>query len=287
MRNKLLRYLLSGAFLLLFSSFLWAQSSNSRVEFHKMPCTKLQGVSERDYTVYLPPSYDNTKSCKYPVLYLLHGGNCSNRDWVTYGNLQAVTDSLIRIGMAKEMVIVCAEGNQNYMIWFDAPHWQYEDFFFNEFIPYIENKYRIIGDKRNRAVAGYSMGGGGAVVYGVHFPEKFNSICGMSSYLRSQHLEGLKNDPTSNERQRIVDDNNPIIRIERADNVDIERWKKVNWFIDCGDSDFTYDPNMNLISAFHSRGIPYRLYVEEGGHDWKYWERSLKRVICFVSEKIM
>ena len=57
------------------------------------------------------------------------------------------------------MIIVCPEGNKNNMIWFNAPHWKYEDFFFLEFIPYIERNYNVDGRKDSRFIAGYSMGG--------------------------------------------------------------------------------------------------------------------------------
>ena len=53
----------------------------------------LQGITEREYTIYLPDDYYLSDTCSYPVLYLLHGGNCSNTDWVHWGNLQVVTDS--------------------------------------------------------------------------------------------------------------------------------------------------------------------------------------------------
>jgi enterochelin esterase-like enzyme len=53
-------------------------------------------------------------------------------------------------------------------------------------VPYIESHYRVLTDKSNRSLAGFSMGGGGSVVYGVHHPEKFNMVYAMSSYLRRQ-----------------------------------------------------------------------------------------------------
>jgi enterochelin esterase-like enzyme len=64
------------------------------------------------------------------------------------------------------MIIVSpnAGGNMDEGAWngyFNMPGWQYETFFFTEFLPYIEKEYRIIGDKRHRAVAGLSMGDGG------------------------------------------------------------------------------------------------------------------------------
>ena len=59
----------------------------------------------------------------------------------------------------------------------------YEDFFFEEFLPYVENKYPIIGDKKNRAVAGLSMGGGGATGYGLWHADKFASVYAMSALM--------------------------------------------------------------------------------------------------------
>ena len=90
----------------------------------------LQGITEREYTIYLPDDYYLSDTCSYPVLYLLHGGNCSNTDWVHWGNLQVVTDSLVAKGLSSKMIIVCPEANKNNMIWFNAPHWKYEDFSF-------------------------------------------------------------------------------------------------------------------------------------------------------------
>ena len=83
-----------------------------------MPCKLLEGISSREYSIYLPESYGKDKNKKYPVCYLLHGGNCSCTDWDTYGNLRVVADSLIKCGEMEEMIIVCPEGNKNNMIWF-------------------------------------------------------------------------------------------------------------------------------------------------------------------------
>ena len=272
-------------FLIFFVNPAWTQAK-SKVDFTKMTCTMLNGISEREYTIYLPPSYNTDKTQTYPVLYLLHGGNCSNTDWAVYGGLQTTADSLIANGLCKEMIIVCPEGNKNNMIWFNASNWKYEDFFFKEFIPFIENHYRVISDKKHRAVAGYSMGGGASVVYGVHHPEMFNTVYGMSSYLRSQDLAFLKKDSSATWRQQIIDDNNPIKSIQSASAAKLDSLRKVHWFIDCGDDDFTYDANIDLISAFRLQNIRYQLRIKDGGHDWNYWRPSLKEALIIVSNNM-
>jgi enterochelin esterase-like enzyme len=271
--------------LIFFVNPAWTQAK-SKVDFTKMTCTMLNGISEREYTIYLPPSYNTNKTQTYPVLYLLHGGNCSNTDWAVYGGLQTTADSLIANGLCKEMIIVCPEGNKNNMIWFNASHWKYEDFFFKEFVPFIENHYRVISDKKHRAVAGYSMGGGASVVYGAHHPEMFNTVYGMSSYLISQDLAFLKKDSSAAWRQQIIDDNNPIKSIQSASATKLDSLRKVHWFIDCGDDDFTYDANIDLISVFRLQNIRYQLRIKDGGHDWNYWRPSLKEALIIVSNNM-
>lgn len=281
--NRNMRY--TVAFILVFC-MLEITHAGSRIEFKKMPCTMLQGITEREYTIYLPDDYNLSDTCTYPVLYLLHGGNCSNTDWVYSGNLQTVVDTLVSAGLAAKMIIVCPEGNKNNMIWFNVPHWKYEDFFFHEFMPYIETHYRVKPDKKYRSIAGYSMGGGASIVYGLYHPEKFHVVYGMSSYLRSQYLEFLKDDPSASWRQQLIDDNNPIRTIQSGTASKVMEWKKIHWFIDCGDKDFTYEANVDLIKAFREQNIPYEFRVKGGGHDWDYWRIALRDAIVYVSQKM-
>lgn len=243
----------------------------------EMPCTLLQGVDHRKYAIYLPGGYEESNQ-DYPVLYLLHGGGGSHTDWQHFARLREVTDSLADCGAIKDMIIVAPEGNEYNMMWFNAPQWNYEDFFFKEFIPYIERTYRIAKGREHRAVGGYSMGGGAAVVYGVHHPEMFSSVYDMSGYLRRQPLDFLKNDPKGEWRQRAVEANNPIKAILKMK--DVEALKQVKWMIDCGDQDFTLDANMDFVKALRLKKIPYQMTVVSGNHNWNYWRRAMRDALC-------
>lgn len=119
---------------------------------------------KREYNIYLPKSYSTDTIRKYPILYLLHGLDDTNKGWTERGHVKDVMDQLVASEEVCEMIIVTpnAGGNINKGSWngyFDMPRWRYETFFFSEFLPYIEKSYRIIGDKRHRAIAGLSMGG--------------------------------------------------------------------------------------------------------------------------------
>ncbi len=240
-----------------------------------MPCKLLNGVKERRYGIYLPGSYDEAiDNRKYPVLYLLHGGGGAHTDWEQWNHLSAVADSLIACHAMKDMIVVCAEGNDQHMMYFNAspstpgaPDWRYEDYFFEELIPFIEGHYRVRTDKGGRAIAGFSMGGGAATVYGVHRPELFSMVYDISGYQRAQPLEFLKNDPSAAWRQQVIDDNNPIVRVEKGSAAEVKAWQQVDWKIAVGDHDFTLEANLDLFRALRTQGVPCALHVDAGEHN--------------------
>ena len=138
--------------------------------------------------MFLPKSYEVDANKKYPVLYLLHGMLDTNRGWSERGHLKDVMDQLVESGEADEMVIVTpnAGGNIYTGAWngyFNMPGWAYEDFFYKEFLPHIEKSYRIVGDKSNRAIAGLSMGGGGATSYAQRYADMYCTAYAMSALM--------------------------------------------------------------------------------------------------------
>lgn len=250
-----------------------------RVEERVMPCSLLQGVSERDYSIYLPGGYDIDTLRRYPVLYLMHGGGGSHTDWQRHNGLEELMNRLVDNGSIDEMIVVCPEGNKGNMMYFNAPQWRYEDYFFEELLPYIEQHYRVRTDRGGRAIAGFSMGGGAATVYGVHRPECFVMVYDISGYLRRQPLDFLKNDPSARWRQRVIEDNNPIKRIAKGSDREVEAWKQVDWVVSVGDQDFTLEANMDFVKALRAKGIGYAMRVGAGYHDMRYVNTALEDAI--------
>lgn len=261
-------------------------SAGCLVEQRRMPCTLLPDVAEREYVICLPDGYEASQQ-SYPVLYLLHGGGCPSSQWIEFGRLGQIVDSLVARGEMEPMIIACAEANEGgRMIWFNEPEWPFEDYFFKELVPYVESRYRVDQHSGMRSVAGFSMGGGGSVGYGLRHPEMFNVVYAMSAYLRRQPLDFLKNDPLGEWRQQNVERHNPIKRVAEGNDNDVERWRQVSWFIDCGDQDFTLDANMDFVKALRSKGIPYEMRVLSGDHNWDYWRRGLADALKYVSETL-
>ena len=110
---------------------------------------------DRKYSIYLPPYYE-TSTRSYPVLYLLHGAGDDQTGLVQFGEVLNITDEAIKSGLATAMIIVMPDANTGKRGYVNdvKNEWVYEDFFFQEFIPFIEKTYRIKADKRYSAIAG-------------------------------------------------------------------------------------------------------------------------------------
>ena len=149
--------------------------------------------TERNFAIYLPPGYESSNR-SYPVLYLLHGGGGNQTDWIQQGEVAFITDNAINSGQATPMIIAMPDagksdsGYQNDI----RGKWDYEDYFFKEFMPYIESNYRIKKEKRFRAIAGLSMGGEASFVYANLQPELFSSACLLSASFEVYTYEELQ-----------------------------------------------------------------------------------------------
>jgi hypothetical protein len=137
---------------------------------------------DKSYCIYLPESYgDESKS--FPVLYLLHGLTDNDRAWRDKGKVDSIATKIFALGTAQEMIIVMPDAGTAFDGYFNCEGWRYESFFFSEFIPHIEGKYRIKADKGHRAIAGLSMGGGGTTGYALRHSDMFSSAYAMSALM--------------------------------------------------------------------------------------------------------
>lgn len=272
---------------ILISMASWSQTGKVFDDL-SMPSEILGG--ERKYAVYLPPDYE-TSHRSYPVLYLLHGAGDDQSGWIQFGEVLHITDKAIREGKATPMIIIMPDANTGQRGYFNdiTGKWRYEDFFFEELMPFVENKYRIRGEKRYRAVAGLSMGGGGTFMYALRRPELFSSAAPLSAYIGPLSLEdarqrfsfaGDTEDVSGKVLKEYYENHNALSLIN---NWDDDNKRSVRWYIDCGDDDFLYEGNSMVHIAMKKNDIPHEFRIRDGGHTWTYWRDSLPKVLEFVS----
>jgi enterochelin esterase-like enzyme len=244
---------------------------------------------ERKFAVYLPPDYDSS-SRSYPVLYLLHGYTDDHTGWVQFGEVLHITDKAILSGEATPMIIVMPDADTGLPGYTNAisGKWNYEDFFFKELMPHVEERFRIKKDKRYRAISGLSMGGGGTFLYALHRPDLFSSAAPLSAWMGPQTLEEMQ-EFAVRENMKFDEDsldgflniNNPL---KLVDQIGAEKLNSVRWYIDCGDDDFLYKGNSLMHIKMRDKKVNHEFRIRDGGHTWTYWRTSLPTVLSFISD---
>jgi enterochelin esterase-like enzyme len=281
-----MKKLFSIFFSLAFVQCLFAQSGKVFDDL-SMPSKILK--MDRKFAVYLPPDYE-TSQRSYPVLYLLHGHGDDQTGWVQFGEVLNITDEAIKNGTATAMIIIMPDANTGKIGYVNdvKGEWRYEDFFFQEFMPYIEKTYRIKAEKHYRAIAGLSMGGEGTFIYAMHHPELFSSACPLSAATGPKTIDDLKDyrlwqgvEGISEADKKAYFNRYSVLNL--IENMPEDQKKAVRWYIDCGDDDFLFEGNCLVHIAMRKKDIPHEFRIRDGIHSWTYWRASLPKVLEFVS----
>lgn len=243
---------------------------------------------DRKFAIYLPADYE-TSDRSYPVLYLLHGSGDDQTGWVQFGEVKNIADKAIQEGTSTAMIIVMPDADTGQRGYFNSPKgdWNYEDFFFKELMPHIEKTYRVKTNKRYRAIAGLSMGGGGTLMYALHHPELFSAACPLSASVGPINMEEASKrwekqypDISKEDLAKYYSNHSAL---ELVNNMPDSEKKAVRWYIDCGDDDFLYEGNALLHIAMKKKDVSHEFRIREGAHNWTYWREALPTVLEFVS----
>jgi diacylglycerol O-acyltransferase / trehalose O-mycolyltransferase len=151
-----------------------------------------RAMGRQKVDVLLPRSYDGSGRTRYPVLYLLHGAGSARDSWVRDYPLRELLGRRRVIAVMPEGSDVDATGkrrNGGYSDWFGLetgargrpPAW--ESFHVRELVPFIDRRFPTVAGPAGRAVAGISMGGGGAMKYAAAFPGTFGYAASLSGSL--------------------------------------------------------------------------------------------------------
>ena len=142
---------------------------------------------EMSYRVVMPASIQN--GSRLPVVYLLHGGNGGFRDWTNYSEVARFAEHYL--------ILVMPEGDESYYTNFrEHAQDRYEDYIVIDLISDVGTRFPAASGRQNRAIAGISMGGFGAVKLALKHPDLFAFAGGLSphSMCRAVHFRYIESD---------------------------------------------------------------------------------------------
>ena len=278
--------------------------------------------------VYLPPSYDRSRD-RYPVAYYLHGLSGNETNWVKAGHIDVVADSLMARGM-REMVIVMPDGDDSWWMTasslpdvagcvrtlpsyagsadtFCVPWPHYDDYVAYDLIRFVDGKYRTRADRSHRGIAGLSMGGYGAIMFALQYPQLFAAAASHSGVVWPLEWapDGIVERPAGTADstwQRVRAGGvgasmravfgkdtaawfarDPVHMLDRARarNAPLPAMKA-----DCGTGDPFLAGNRAFRDALKARGVALDYAEYPGVHDWKYWSGHVGESLGWLAGKM-
>jgi len=267
-------------------SLILCVSAQARVETIRFQSKLLNAALP--YNVILPTDYDISATTRYPILYLLHGLTGHYSDWVARTNVADYAADY-------RMIIIMPEGNDG---WYtdsaSVTSDKYESYILKELIPDVEQRYRTIEARYGRSIAGLSMGGYGAIKFGLKSPATFIFAASMSGafgvtrvtekdvgdrWQASMKLFG----PVGSETRMANDLFAIVEKLEPA------RVSSLPYFyFDCGteDSPLIFPYNRQLAALMFEKKIPHEFRELPGDHSWAYWDQQVREILKIAAGKM-
>ncbi len=232
------------------------------------------------YRVIMPSAAPGRK---LPVVYLLHGGGGGFRDWSNYSNVARFTET--------GLILVMPEGDESYYTnAVDPPQDRYEDYIVQDVIADVESRFPAATGRANRAIAGVSMGGFGAIKIALRHPELFMFVGGISSAIdvprrafvfrrfhQSRHYESIFG-PAGSQTRR---DNDPFILVRSA-NPEAAPY----FFLTCGEQEGLLSPNREFATLLERGHFHFEFHTVAGGHNWEQWNGWLPGLFRSLAEHL-
>lgn len=214
----------------------------------------------RRLLVYTPPGFNPLAKTRYPVLYLIHGGSDTEETWTKVGRAHLIADNLIAQGKAVPLIIVMPYGNVR-----PKPMADFTTEMVTDIIPFIESNYPVLPGSKNRAVAGFSVGGGQTLNIGLTNSSKFSSVAAYAPYTATDEF-----------RKNFI-----------AQFPDAALLKKnLGLFtISVGTDDFLYESVKQNIALFQEKGLPLKTHIVSGGHTWMNCKKFLATTLQELFKK--
>jgi putative tributyrin esterase len=243
------------------------------------------------YNVVLPVDYNRpaARAKRYPVLYLLHGLTGHYPDWTTRSKLSDYAAQY-------PMIIVTPEGNDG---WYTdsstVPGEKYESYILEELIPDVQRRFRTIESREGRSIAGLSMGGYGALKFGVKHPEMFAFAGSMSGALGAATWTKADRPGYESVWKTLAPifgpEDNPMRKANDVHGLyrDLppERIPELPYvYLDCGTEDPLLQSSRSFAEILLARKIPHEYRQLPGNHDWAYWDAQVQDVLKIAAQKM-
>ena len=117
----------------------------------------------------------------WPLVVLLHGFGGDEGDWTELGHADEIYRTLLSAGAVRPAVLAMPGMGSNWFVDSERPNGiKAERAMMEDVLPFIRETLGVSGDARDVAIIGNSMGGYGALRFGIKYPEAFGRVAALS-----------------------------------------------------------------------------------------------------------
>ena len=226
-----------------------------------------------DVSVYVPPGATDPM----PLVILLHGVSGSHWSWAWRGGAPLTAARLIESGEIPPLALAMPSDG----LWGDGsgyvPHddADYERWIVDDVPVAAGLADERISDRSPLFIAGFSMGGFGALRLGAKYAARFSGISAHSAVTTIARLGETVEEPLAQLASFGAADGTALHWLEA------HRTRLPPVRFDCGTGDGLLAGNRALHAALDARGVEHVYEEFPGGHDWPYWKLHLADTLRF------
>jgi enterochelin esterase-like enzyme len=227
-----------------------------RIELDSLPSDLLP--LPLDFTVHLPPCYDEQTDRHYPVLYLIHGQNYNQDQWERMGAPETA-NRLVAAGEIAPFILVLPRDRS----WSQPTEDMFGKVLAESLVPWIDDRYRTLPDRQFRAIGGLSRGAGWAVHLGLSYWELFGRFGAHSLpvfWSDTYHIRTWLDE--------IPSDSMPGIFLDIGEKDRPQILSSAEWF-------------EQLLTE---RNIPHEWYLYPGYHEEAYWRSHIEQYLRWYAQ---
>lgn len=241
------------------------------------------------YSVLVPQEYLSGGDATFPVVYLLHGYGDNPEAWGPgHFDIQNVDAQARTAGQTGPVIYVIPQGWNSYYVNRYDGGFNYMDMLVEELVPMIDRMLPTRPSARYRAVAGYSMGGFGALAMAGKNTSVFGTCIALSPSMNtdaqyrtlggwdSQWGDIFGGRGTTGDA-RLTPHYLSLCPLHFFADNQPSMFASQKWYIDCGDDEERlYAGSGELHSLLRDKGIDHEFRVRNGAHTTSYWREGLR-----------
>ena len=232
-----------------------------------LPCDNIHFLNDTEETVPKP----------YRTLYLLHGLYGSDDIFLANTTIQKFAED-------NRIAVVIPCGENSFYVDNEKSHEFYGEYVGRELLDITRGIFPLSHKRKDTFIAGFSMGGYGAIRNGLKYFQNFSKIGMISPALITEDIVNYSEDLNVLRSRSFFEsifgnldeikgsDMDPKFLVDRCGDVpDI--------FMACGRDDFLYEKCADFDEFLNSKGITHRFISAEGEHTWEFCNRYIREFI--------